>query len=359
MVKLPALKSGSDVIRWFKVPQKWHDHRKHVSDLHSRIRQDLHESPGVFETRLIRSSKTYGGNNGLQIEVLIDPEMGAKSAIPSSSENISIKSTHNKERDTSAACSDPNGDDNCTNYEDDDWVKAGEVVGDYSRYGTASGRVQAPNGNRLLTCAHTFYYPGNCGSASLGGNSAYVDGDPNDNQLNWHGQRVGEVNEHDIGADYVFIEKDGTGSTWGSKIDNNRSSVDSKIVGYCTKDYLADKASLHYNSPCFNKMGVTTGLRSGKVYAVEADDGFNSCTNYSNEGVKSTIPSADGDSGGPVYLRTNRGEFLANINQAGYDSTTNYACGNTVYSKCGGTAAYEIKNRESCQFGTGSEGGLE
>lgn len=96
MVELPKLKDGDEVVKWFKVPKKWNEQRKHASTVLGKTRTSLEAQPGVVGTQLVKSDQSYSGVNGLQIEVLIDGGKMPKPDIPPQSGGCShqtIKST--------------------------------------------------------------------------------------------------------------------------------------------------------------------------------------------------------------------------------------------------------------------------
>jgi len=208
MIKLPGLISNGEVDWWLEVPNEWHEHRLHASDLHDRIKYSIHKNEAVKQTQLARSSNTYGGINGLQIEILGNKQK-LKDSVPSQKEGIPLKM---KDFDGGElACY--NTSEHCVNYEENDFVLGGE----YLDGGTACCRVISPNNNPwLLTAAHLFYDPDDACSTSesdLIGRNADV----------YNGNKVGEVVSADISGDWALIEKAGTGSTYSSEIDNNDS----------------------------------------------------------------------------------------------------------------------------------------
>lgn len=90
MVKLPKLKQGDEVVKWFKVPKQWNEHRKHASEVLNRNREALHNKRGVETNGLIASEETFQGVPGHRIRVFVDDQHHPNPNIPSKIDGIPV-----------------------------------------------------------------------------------------------------------------------------------------------------------------------------------------------------------------------------------------------------------------------------
>lgn len=333
MVELPKLKDGDEVVKWFKVPKKWNEQRKHASTVLGKTRTSLEAQPGVVGTQLVKSDQSYSGVNGLQIEVLIDGGKMPKPDIPPKVEGVHIKQS--KAPDIhEAGCSDPSGD--CVNYDTSKGVAGGEQLcwkqnGSVEWCGTATCMVTDSADNLfMLHCGHVFWE--DCADAQNNG-ILYRKAARRD------GTEIGKVVDYQVDGDWSIIDTSQGGNFFGYIDDNDDLP---NVRGYVTKNTLDYWASID-NEPCLSKMGTTTGETRGRLYTTESSFTVEDCTDMEGHGVYTYADMGQGDSGGPTwhwyngdaYMVCNTGYYLYEHQQ--YDP-----CGNKAGQDSGGIAAYRI-----------------
>lgn len=337
MIEVPELLSGDSVDSYMRVPKKWHEHRQNAISAKEALLDRVSDIPSVFDVALISGDSEHGGATGFQIRVRMS-DMSKKDKIPSEHQNIPI--------DIQPAPQ-SHGPGGCYNSGSQSSAVGGEAVGWDNGYGTATTGVIHENKSEthLLHCAHVFY--SDCEDVKnngLKGREAFR-GLPDDNTP------IGNVTKSwDRKGDYVIIEPNDT-SSFSRYIDENDQYPD--MVGAVSQNKIDYMASNDDTEPII-KMGVTHGKNYGDIVASNVSfTSFGTCYNFRTEGVESTTRFANGDSGGPTYLRRNGDAYISHVSSYRYyDNGSITTCfDNSVrYGRAVGTAAYYIRNNEPIKF---------
>jgi len=353
-VSLPKLMSGDEVVERHTVPKKWDAHRRVAKQVLDN--EDLFINDGVRSKGLSRSSKTYGGKNGLQITMRVDSD-SPNDMFPDEIDKIPIN-VEEVASERFAACS--SNSQRCSNYDADTYVEGGEFISN----GTAAcrGYHQYWDEDRLLTVAHLFTgsYDGCPSESDINGTKVYnYCGGQED--CEW----IGEVESCSIEDDWAIIEPY-SDTTISDNIDYKNDKI--KVAGYVTESGLQDWASRwKWNRPCLYSMGTTTGKTHGKIKHANfalgkstekwADDswfgsGRLDCISYgedgSSDGVYTYCDIAGGDSGGPTWYEfgTNYGDaWITNLNTSGHYPGSSITCNGSSRLRgqdSSGIAAYEV-----------------
>lgn len=334
-IQVPKLVSGDKVYEYMTVEKDWYQHTQHATEARDRFSKANSEVPGVFSISLVRSSKKYGGHNGLKIHVQTENSEAAK-ALSSEFEEIPVTFGSKPEKHGRA----------CTNAENNTSIQGGELVG--CKETGARGSICAPvyyNGNhQLLHCAHVFWDQCSDNESNLEGRTADV------RDLNGNTTDIGTVEEADMNGDFVRIDPYSDVSPQDI-IDDNDGLV--PIRGSVTKvtldRWLSDAKS---NRPMLYQMGVNTGRTSGRLAALNYEENP-SCTNFDNgHGVYTWADFGEGDSGGPTYWDDGEDAWMVNIT-TNYYYTHDWGCnGGSIGTDSCGTGAYHLSDK-GYEFGEG------
>lgn len=340
-VDIPKLAHGDQVLEYLSVPADWNQHRTTAKRTHRRFGKNYAEQNGVFSIGLRRSTDVYGGVNGLQIHVRIDPQK-FQGVLPEQYDGIPVTVSKEPERHGPGS---HNNYDSCHNQEGDLYVRGGEYVGcpETGDGGTACCPVTYDGDQYLLHCSHVFWDDCDTPDYQILGRKATV----------YDGDVIGQVVDVNKSADIVRILLSDDASMGG--IDDNKYYPD--VMGHVTESTLDYWVS--NGGPDVYNMGVNTGLTSGQVN--ETHEWYtNDCVDFDGGyGVGTFIDFGRGDSGGPTYHYRSRdtidapeGAYMISCTTHGYYYLTNPTCGGTVYKESAGTGAYHL-NDKGYTFGSG------
>lgn len=333
-VRLPKFTSGDEVLEYFEVPREWDVHRKHVKNVQRRVIDRYADDTGVHGIGLSRSSKTYGGKNGLQVTLAVSDSYDGTD-IPASIDGVPV-TTDLGERGRFGGCSISDGTENCVNKESDTTVRGGEYVSG----GTAATKMSDGDGNEfLLAVAHLFRSDSNCPS-DVNGSTAKTYG----------GTKIGTVDASNVVDDWAVIDLNSDSDT-DTRIDDNANYPHCKgVVSEATlQDWESRSKS---NRPCLYQMGRTTGKTTGRLkYANYAETSWNSCVDYdsdgSADGVYTYCGFGQGDSGGPTWHAKNGDAYLVSTT-ALYHSLSGSICGGNDFGPdSSGMGAYAVEAENS------------
>jgi hypothetical protein len=338
MVDYPKLISGDHVVEWLSVPKDWDQHRINVIQVYNRIRKWLQSLPGVVGSGLVRSDRTYGGQNGFQIKIILSADADQSGVdIPGTIDGIQTMTERSPERWGLADCS--INTDNCTNRDHSDRVGGGDVVGWVDGgYGTATCRVAVDDTLRLLHCGHVFWH--DCTDATTADIPGRV-------AAAWH-ERIGTVESINVQGDYSIINGQ-YGGDYVAVIDDNRTFP--TMVGYVTEVACAYWNTLpRRDRPCLYNMGSSTGLTTGTITGTGISYTHPRCTTMMNEGILTDCTAGEGDSGGPTFLLHNGDAYLVNITSYYYIGAGKVCNKAHVGIESGGIAAWWIATNTNITF---------
>lgn len=342
MVDYPKLISGDHVVEWLSVPKDWDRHRIDVIQVYDRVRKWLHSLPGVVGTGIVRSDRTYGGQNGFQIKITLAADAGqSMGEIPGEIDGIQTTAERSPDRWSLADCSINTG--NCTNREQNDTVSGGDVVGWVDGgYGTATCRITVNGTQRLLHCGHVFWH--NCAdatSADISGRVAVAED-----------ERLGTVESIDVQADYSIIDGQ-YGGEYAAVIDDN--STFPPLIGHVTEVACAYWSTLpRRDRPCLYNMGGTTGLTTGTITGTDISYTRPHCTTMKQAGIVTDCTAGEGDSGGPTFLLHKDDAYLVNITSYYYVGTETVCNGARVGIESAGLAAWWLATNTNITFDSAS-----
>lgn len=333
-VDIPKLISGGEVVEYLSVPEDWSEHRNYVSKKIETARAEFHNIPGVKGVELGQSSQEFGGDNGLQIFVLIDEDY-SPGEVQIGSTWRSIPISKEVEPKGGPGCDDDGSADNCNaGGAGNDIVNGGEQVGwDNGGYGSATCKVEYNSSEHLLHCGHVFW--DDCNDANSGGL---------DNRLaKSKGEKIGKTVKVDVAGDWSVIDRSEGGDYYYSIDDFEHNPT---IVGYVAEEAI-DRWASQSTDPCVNQAGITTGLTRERVYRSNTDYSGVSCTNFHNEGVRTKCNFAQGDSGGPTYYRDGSDAYLISVTASYLNYRFDKICnGSNLGYQSAGTSAYWLINNE-------------
>jgi len=81
-VEVPKVVTDREVKETERVPQKWHEHIKTARENVYEAQDMLRDADGVASLTLSRSTRKYGGKNGVKIKVGADPDMSIGTTVP-------------------------------------------------------------------------------------------------------------------------------------------------------------------------------------------------------------------------------------------------------------------------------------
>lgn len=334
-VAVPKAFSGDEVVEYQTVPEAWHDHVERTKTASATAKRRFGPNPNVFSVGLVRSPRTYGGKNGLQLLVKLAGQPAT--AIPDEVDGISVE--------TAPA---PTGYDllGCYNNNSDTDVHGGEIMGwDNGGYGTACSRVEYNSSPYILHCAHVFWE--DCSDVQNNGIK--------DRLAVAAGTAIGRVAGHDRDGDYAWIDHSESSGSFGTTIDDNDTHPD--IKGHIARSTLADWVSRDQsNRPFLYKMGTTTGKTDGRAKEIDYGFTFSSCTDHDDgNGVYTYCDGAPGDSGGPTYHLIDGDAYITNLGNSGYNphnrSYSSCTGDVTKYADTAGVAGYHLFGK-GFKFGT-------
>lgn len=338
MVTYPKLISGGQAVEWLSIPESWDQHRIATMEVYNRIRGWLQNLPGVVSTGLIRSERTFGGQNGFQIKITFASDADqSKVDIPATIDDIQTTTDRAPDWWGLADCS--VNTDNCTNRDQSDRVGGGDTVGWVDGgYGTATCRVSVDDTPRLLHCGHVFW--NDCTDATatdISGRTAVA----------WH-EPVGTVESINVHGDYAVID-DQYGGEYTAIIDDNRTFP--TMAGYVSEVACA-YWSTHprRNRPCLYNMGITTGLTTGTIIGTNVSYIRPLCITMEHAGVLTDCTAGQGDSGGPTFLLHNGSAYLVNVNSYYFFGIKSACNGARVGIESGGIAAWWIASNTNITF---------
>jgi len=333
-VKLPKFVSGGEPLEYFEAPRKWDEHRKNAKRVQSEVIDKYADDRGVYGIGLTRSPKTYGGKNGLGVELIVD-ESYESDHIPAEISRVPITTEVGKPG-KKGDCDLSGGGSNCVNKEDDWTVNGGELLKGTEYNGTAAMQMTDSNDNKyLLTVAHLFR--SNC-PTDVNGKSAYA-GD---------GHKIGEVSQSNSVDDWAVINLNSDGDTNDWIDDNDNYPYCKGAVAEATLQEWESRSKS--NRPCLYQMGCTTGKTTGRLkHANFSETTFNSCVDYNSDGsadgVYTYCDFGDGDSGGPTWHNSGGDAYLVSTTALYHDMFVDEICGDNNYGPdSSGMAGYAIEN---------------
>lgn len=322
-------RKGNEIRDTELVPKDWYQHIQFArTDLETA--QNQHASqPGVVNTMLIRSEKTYGGKPGTAIKIEVESEF--EGSLPSRIGTTPVTTEEEKET-VLTACYYDEGFSNmpagvAINNPDDSSTK--------SEMGTAGSRVNHNGYPRHITSAHIFDACENNPTASGSAETLYH-----------NGTARGDVIEANSTHDWAVVN-DGDGNGYYTDQIESGSGTIGSVQGHVTEDGLSSlMTSQDY---VVEKQGIMTGHQQyGTLDAIHTSSAA-SCTDMSGDGVRNSLDQTVGDSGGPVF-RVKNGDLeiisLATIGTT--DSGSTHSCSDSMlYAQSEGYAAYAILNESN------------
>jgi hypothetical protein len=334
-IQVPKLVSGEEVYEYMTVEKDWYQHTQHATEARNRFKKVNADVPGIFSTSLIRSSKKYGGHNGLKIHVQME-ESATPNALPSEFDGIPIAFGSKPEKHGLG----------CTNAENNTSIQGGELVGcpEANSYGSVCAPIHYNGNQQLLHCAHVFWDQCSDNASNLEGRTADV------RDFNGNRTDIGTVKHADMNGDFVRIKPYSDVSP-RDKIDDNAGHI--PIRGSVTKATLDRWLSKSKSDrPMLYQMGVNTGRTSGRLAALNYEENP-SCTNFDNgHGVYTWADFGQGDSGGPTYWDDGEYAWMVNITTNYYYAYKQGCNDGWVGTDSCGTGAYRL-NDYGYTFGDG------
>jgi hypothetical protein len=339
-VNLPELRDQEGVVKWMEVPREWVDHR----DAAERAREALGErfsfddrnalqapheerntnipefvENGVVELGLERAPETYGGKNGFQLSVTVDPDH-LSVEIPDSVNGIPVV-TEEREGPPVDLCL------NSTYGDVSGGVKVSDGA-DSGKYGTTAFKVYYPHSDEyyMITAAHV-----------VNSGDVYGDGTV------FNFEQIGSVYHS-----YSQEEQDFTVFSCSRNINNTIEGDGNTydIGGWVTEDGISSRVSSWTDG--YRKSGCTTGETTDGLGKYKIGDSYHSDTpSYAGEGVRESATAAGGDSGGTGFSLHDGEAYVTHlITQGDPKSTQSTAdCNNAdQYSKSMGVAVYLINS---------------
>lgn len=332
-VKLPKFVSGGEPLEYFEAPRQWDEHRKNAKRVQSEVIDEYADDRGVYGVGLTRSPKTYGGKNGLGVELIVD-ESYENDSIPAEISRVPITTEVGKPGKP-GDCDLSGGGSNCVNEETDTTVNPGERVSGTEASGTAGMKMTDSYGYEyLLTVAHLFRT--DC-PTDVNGEGAYVDG-----------TKIGWVSQSNSVDDWAVINLNSDGDTNGWIDDNYNYPTCKGVVSEATLQEWESRWKS--NRPCLYQMGCTTGKTTGRLkHANFSETTFNACVDYNSDGsadgVYTYCDFGDGDSGGPTWHSKNGDAYLVSTTALYHDMFLDEICGGSNYGPdSSGMGAYAIEN---------------
>lgn len=274
-VEVPHILNGDEVLQWREVPRSWYEHIEHNKRVTRQVQDDYLDASGVRSIGAVRWDREFGGKNGLQVEVEVDPAE-FDGGIPETIDGIPVTiEEFSGERRLA----------NCDNLGSFNPAPGGVTVGPQSDgkddRGTSFSEVETSSGtNGLMTAFHVI------------ANSC--DDDILDDVADQACVKFGTVIEYDVDADYAVIDPDSNHSAVGEIREENGTQYD--VSGHYSESTICDFAS---NGTSVRKTGCTTGTHTGEVKKCHTKDA--GCPSMEGHGVKAGTQVGIGDSGGPSY----------------------------------------------------------
>lgn len=333
-VKLPKYVSGGEAVEYFSVPRQWDEHRKIAKSVQGEVIDKYAGDKGVYGVGLTRSTKTYGGKNGLGVELLVD-EAYENPAIPSEISGIPV-TTEVGYPGQLGGCTLSGGGTNCVNKEGDTTVNPGERVTGTNYAGTAAMKMTDSSSNEyLLAVAHLFRDSGSC-PTDVNGEAAYTA----------DGNKIGTVSSSNSVDDWAVIDLNSNADTTAQIDDNDNYPTCTDAVSEATlQDWESRSKS---NRPCLYQMGCTTGKTTGRLkYANFSETTFNSCVDYNSDGsadgVYTYCDFGQGDSGGPTWHMDGGDAHLVSTTALYHYYVGTICSGNDYGADSSGMGAYAIE----------------
>jgi hypothetical protein len=326
-----------------KVPTKWWEHSKQVEKALQKAQRRFGNSPVIEDARIEKTEEKIAGLYKSRIGLTFNPDRAAQASEAKQEAGVpdqilSIPVRVSKARELKPA----SGGSGCPHFGGDRTkIRGGIPVvdADSGEQGTAVCRVWKNGNPFLLTCNH------------LGGGCNRSKGDRIDLTT---GEKIGEIAHFDVSYDWMLVEVTNSNLTLTDTIVNPGHSQlpdgPLEVAGYYTKNGVK---YLNSNDYRIFKQGGSTGLEEGVIYNLESQGSYD-CANWS-EGVETSHRNAPGDSGGPLYHKTdsNYGDVSIVSMYGGFyewDSVGETECGNDVYDDAQTVAAYQIATNGDINF---------
>lgn len=309
-VEIPVIVRGDEVAVSRFVPKDWWSYIKRVRRTTEQVRRNHGQKQGVVDVNIVLSDDQHvAGKRVTQINVDVNPKQ-FQGNVPDRANGVPIQISESKEEALTACYN--TGDF----YDMPGGVQTeGKVEGTSNTYevGTSCGRVYSNNTNEyyMMTAAHLFR-GSDCNSTY--GDTAYQSF-----------RDIGTVDGESIEDDFSLI-KDGSSSTDFTNevmtLNDDRVPIDGAATNY---EYLME------NFTTIEKTGVTSGYNGGYLQKKNVGSSLN-CITLHNKGVRIAANQAEGDSGGPMYVRMNKSDpdqeavGIVGIATIGVDPTGNTLC---------------------------------
>lgn len=298
MVEIPKAVHGDEVVETKKVPKKWWKHVKKVR----RLNNKLEKAPGISGRVVRTDAKTEtAGKNRLKLQIEHRPDGPQKSAHRAARngrvEGIPVEETVR-----------PEPEPVCQHISPDNPYYGGQACGtvdsqgNAATIGTVGCLVETESGKEYFATAHhVLRGSGSPPCDHPEGDDIHVGFD----QTTAIGGTVAPNNSSTLPAfDLGFVDPSGSNYDLRGDVWNGSKGLEN-LVGQATnfEDDMADGVK-------FVKQGVPTGKETGEISNLGSDvepvdgvtPGEDVCRDYySSAAIEFEMPTARGDSGGPIY----------------------------------------------------------
>lgn len=369
--QIPIAKSGDEVVATREVPRAWREHLAQAKQARANVAQRLQgairdaegeetgdaaadgserttpsttvglepadqrfgDRPG-FRVRVREVTENRGGDRARQSTARPSASGAAVDAAPAEANGIPVRTEKTSEF----------VDFDCPNRGYYDPVPGGVAVytdetGDETLgRGTATTAVRKKGSPRtyLLSAAHIFSGD-NC--LIQPGEPVYLADDPN--------ETVGEVTDYSVLQDFVLIDDVPGSVDWANEI---REGTEGGVQTVDVDGHLSEDGVAYWLSEGkeVSKSGSSTGTTSGTLTEMYVTG--DRCATYGGHAVSTDAPSAQGDSGSPVYATIGGDAYMVSMLQQGQPVLERSDCGGFRSQEIWGTAAYRMHDVKNLVF---------
>jgi hypothetical protein len=316
LIDIPSGFAGDEVVYYETVPEEWWETVQHVEQLKEELHEEYAGLPEIIGVGITRSEKQIGDLFETELRVTYDRGdhnlNDVERMVPNSIEGINIQ-LHGVEQDIPEYC----------RYRDNFTPVPGGVIvrrqGD-NNLGTLCARAYdlSREEHVYLTAAHVAAGRGNtgCDNNPIGDSLSQSTGSYTSNRY------LGNVVSYNASQDWAAIDLSDSQVSHQRTLQHTESNTITLDNRYANYSYLMSSREMVY------KLGASTGRQSGRVTAYD-DTANHSCITLDGEGVEVIVSlTADGDSGGPTYVRKDGNNMLVSLHCLGRNSNGETVCNN-------------------------------
>lgn len=327
--ELQVARNSDGLPLYENIPKEWQEHRRQVEEVKPRADEQFLEMPGVRSVAVTNSSESVKGMKRPQIKVKIDkghPQSDQTvEKVPADIEGIPIE-TEVRGFDVQLECDshsfrDPTGGGLICEIDHDTGYSTQTMCAEVDYNGTKG----------MLTTAHG-YWQGSC--SDFEADSTYHD------EISWINE-VGEPKHWNLDHDWAIISDSNADISTSDEIMTYDGNMDTYYACDDTWVLMANESEIF-------KTGASSDHTTGVIEDVDESVHIEECIHYVGGAFYSTLDSADGDSGAPVYTYAYGGDnpTIVGMHVAGHNEGNNYSqcLGNTLTSHAYAVELHQLED---------------